>query len=172
MNKYVNGQIVPMTDEEIAEMQEEQARFEQIERKRPFTAEEVSRMVIEAKINDIAVDDNTALRMQEFYPVWQAGTAYTVGFKVQHDGKLFKCLTAHTAQDGWQPSTATASLWTEICEEHSGSADDPIPYTGNMALENGKHYEQDGVTYLCIRDSGNPVYNALADLVGLYVSLT
>lgn len=169
MIKWINGQIVPMTDEEIAEMQEEQARVEEMEKHRPFTEAEVNRMLIEAKINDLSVDDSTALRMQEFYPAWTVGNAYTVGFKCQHNGKLFKCLQAHTSADGWQPSTATASLWTEICEEHSGSADDPIPYDGNMALENGKHYEQDGVIYLCIRDSGNPVYNALADLVGLYV---
>lgn len=169
MNKWVNGHVVPMTAEEIAEMHRQQAEFERLEKHRPFTAEEVSRMVIEAKINDLAVDDNTALRMQDFYPAWQIGTDYTVGFRCQHDGKLFKCLTAHTAQDGWQPSTATASLWTEVNETHDGSADDPIPYAGNMALEDGKHYEQDGVIYLCIRDSGNPVYNALADLVDLYV---
>lgn len=172
MNKWVNGEVVQMTAEEIAEAQEQAQAFERYEKHRPLTEAEVSRMVIEAKINDLAVDDNTALRMQEFYPAWKAGTAYTVGFKCQHNGKLFKCLQAHTSADGWQPSTATASLWTEICEEHSGSADDPIPYAGNMALENGKHYEQDGVIYLCIRDSGNPVYNALADLVGLYVSVT
>lgn len=39
----------------------------------------------------------------------------------------------------------------------------------NGALENGKYYTQDGATYLCTRDTGNPVYNALADLVGIYV---
>jgi hypothetical protein len=38
-----------------------------------------------------------------------------------------------------------------------------------MTLEAGKYYLQDGVIYLCIRDTENPVYNALAELVGLYV---
>ena len=46
---------------------------------------------------------------------------------------------------------------------------DPIPYSGNMALESGKYYIQDYTIYLCTRDTGNPVYNPLADLVGLYV---
>ena len=32
-----------------------------------------------------------------------------------------------------------------------------------------KSNTQDGVTYLCNRNTGQPVYNALADLVGLYV---
>lgn len=50
-----------------------------------------------------------------------------------------------------------------------GTLDDPIPYSGNMALESGKYYIQDGVAYRCTRDTVNPVYNALADLIGLYV---
>lgn len=45
-----------------------------------------------------------------------------------------------------------------------------IPYSGNMTLEAGKYYSQSGKTYLCNRDTGNPVYNALADLVGIYVT--
>lgn len=32
-----------------------------------------------------------------------------------------------------------------------------------------KYYSQGGVTYLCSRDTGNPVYHALRDLVGIYV---
>ncbi len=126
-------------------------------------------MLIIAQINTLTVDDNTALRMIGYYPAWTSGTAYTAGYKVQHGGKLWKCLTAHTAIDTWQPSTATASLWTEVYETHSGTEDDPIPYNGNMALENGKYYVQDYVVYLCIRDTVNPVYNALVDLKGTYV---
>ena len=38
-----------------------------------------------------------------------------------------------------------------------------------MALNAGLHYVQDGVVYLCVRDTVNPVHNALAELVGLYV---
>ncbi len=136
---------------------------------RPFTAEEVTAKLITAQINTLPVDDNTALRMREFYPEWTVGESYSVGFKVQYADRLWKCITAHTAIDTWQPSTATASIWTEICETHSGTEDDPIPYNGNMALESGKYYVQDYVIYLCNRNTVNPVYNALADLIGLYV---
>ena len=38
-----------------------------------------------------------------------------------------------------------------------------------MAMESGKYYIQDYVIYLCTRDTGNPVYNPLAELVGIYV---
>lgn len=67
------------------------------------------------------------------------------------------------------PGMGTESLFERIDEQHDGSKYDPIPYIGNMALESGKYYSQDGVVYLCTRDTGTAVYNALADLVGLYV---
>lgn len=134
----------------------------------PLTESEVSRMLITQQINTLTVDDNTALRMTEFYPEWAVGTEYTIGYKVQRNGKLWRCIQAHTSQTGWEPENA-ASLWTEICESHAGTLEDPIPYSGNMALESGKYYMQDGKVYRCTRDTVNPVYNALSELVGLYV---
>ena len=168
MRIYENGSYRDMTAEEIAALQEAQAAFEAAERTRPLTESEVSRLLIAQQINTLTVDDNTALRMTEFYPEWASGQSYTAGYKVQRNGRLWRVLQAHTSQAGWEPENA-ASLWTEICESHAGTLDDPIPYSGNMALESGKYYSQDGKVYRCIRDTGNPVYNALSELVGLYV---
>ena len=159
-----------LTAEEIAEREAEQAAFEAAERSRPLTAEEVTALLIRQQINTLSVDDNTALRMREYYPEWEAGQDYPEGFKVQYGGALYKVLQAHTSQDGWEPENAP-SLWTEICESHAGTLNDPIPYSGNMALESGKYYIQDYVIYLCTRDTINPVYNPLAELVGLYVEV-
>lgn len=116
-----------------------------------------------------AADDYVALQAIELYPAWAAGQAYPSDYKVQYGGKLWRCVQAHTSQTGWEPEN-TPALWTEICESHSGTKDDPIPYDGNMALESGKYYTQSGKTYLCNRDTGNPVYHALAELVGIYVT--
>ena len=116
----------------------------------------------------VTLDDETALTGVELFPIWTIDRAYAVGDKVQRNGKLWRCLQAHTSQAGWEPENV-ASLWTEICESHSGTLEDPIPYNGNMALESGKYYMQDGKIYRCTRDTGNPVYHALSDLVGLYV---
>lgn len=168
MKKYLNGEIVDVTVEEIAAMEAEAARFEAAERHRPLTAEEVTALLIKQQINTITVDDQTALRMAAYYPEWAAGQDYTAGYKVQYGGKLWRCLQAHTSQDGWEPENSTA-LWTEICETHAGTLEDPIPYDGNMALTAGLYYIQDYVIYLCTRDTVNPVYNPLAELVGLYV---
>ena len=118
----------------------------------------------------VTLADETALTGVELFPMWAIGRAYAVNDRVQRGGKLWRCLQAHTAQVGWEPENA-ASLWTEICEAHDGTKYDPIPYNGNMALENGKYYTQDGVLYLCNRDTGNPVYHPLSALVGLYVTV-
>ena len=139
-------------------------------KRRPLTAEEVTAMLIKQQINTLSVDDNTALRMLEFYPEWAYGMDYSTGYKVQRSGKLWRCLQAHTAQAGWEPEN-TPALWTEICETHAGTLDDPIPYSGNMALESGMYYIQDYAIYRCTRDTVNPVYNPLAELVGLYVEV-
>ena len=79
----------------------------------PLTAEEVTRLLITQQINTLEVDDNTALRMVEFYPEWAADMAYTVGYKVRRNGKLWRCLQAHTSQPGWEPDAAP-SLWAKV----------------------------------------------------------
>ena len=168
--RLVNGVKTEIPAEEIAAMDEEQAAHEAAERTRPLTMEEVSRMLVAQQINGLTVDDNTVLRMAEFYPEWAADVDYSAGYKVQYGGKLWRCVQAHTSQEGWEPENVPA-LWEEICETHDGSLYDPIPYKGSMALVSGKYYSQDGVTYLCNRDTVNPVYNSLADLVGIYVEV-
>ena len=115
-----------------------------------------------------SLPDNVAVTAKMFYPAWKEGAAYRVGEKVQRNGKLWRVVQAHTSQTGWEPEN-TASLWEQINETHSGTMDDPIPYDGNMALVNGLYYVQEYVVYRCIRDTGAPIYHALADLVGVYV---
>lgn len=108
-----NGIMRDMTAEEIAAMEAEAAKFEAYERTRPLTAEEVTRLLIAQQINGLTVDDNTALRMREFYPEWAAGVDYATGYKAQHGGNLWSCLQAHTSQTGWEPENAP-SLWAKV----------------------------------------------------------
>ena len=115
-----------------------------------------------------SLDDTDAIQAVDLYDEWQPGTAYEAGYKLRRNGKVWRVLQAHTSQEGWEPENA-AALFEEINETHAGTLDDPIPYDGNMALESGKYYSQDGAVYLCIRNTVNPVYNALAELVGIYV---
>ena len=117
-----------------------------------------------------SLDDNTALTVKSLYPAWKADTAYTVGYKVRYGGRLWRCVQAHASQYGWEPENVPA-MWESINETHSGTEDDPIPYEGNMALTNGLYYVQDYVVYRCIRDTGAPIYHALAEMVGMYVEV-
>ena len=173
MKKYVNGKYIEMTAEEIAVMQEEAKRAEAQERHRPLTEQEVASMFLRQQVNLIEVDDQTAVRMTAFYPNWEdliGFTAEKTNFKFQYGGKLYKTIQAnHTFQNNWIPGVGTEALYTRIDEVHMGDIYDPIPYEGNMALVAGHYYSQNGVVYLCTRDTGNPVYNALSELVGLYV---
>lgn len=170
IKSYINGKYVEreLTSDEITRIEAESRHMRLEEASRPLSSQDVLAMLIHQQINTLTVDDSTALRMLDFYPEWAAGTAYTVGYKVRKDGKLWRVLQAHTSQTGWEPENA-ASLFEQINETHSGTVDDPIPYSGNMALTSGLYYTQDWVIYKCTRDTGNPVYHALSELVGLYV---
>ena len=119
-----------------------------------------------------SVNGNDALTARSMYPTFESIIGKTVkqGFKFTHGGKLWKTEQPEmTIQEHYVPGTGTESLYSEVCETHAGTLEDPIPYSGNMALESGKYYSQDGNVYRCTRDTGNPVYNALSELVGLYV---
>lgn len=124
-------------------------------------------------VNTMSLTDNDALSVKSVYPEWETliGKAVKQDDKMQCDGRLWKVLQQHTVQEQWRPGTGTESLYTEIVETASGTADDPIPYNNNMELEQGKYYIQDGITYLCTRNTEIPVYQPLADLVGIYVEL-
>lgn len=125
-----------------------------------------------------ALSDEKALIMVSYYPTWEEcvekGTIEfdKPGFKFSHNGLLYSCINPNpTFLSGWVPGEGTESLYTRIDEAHAGTEDDPIPYSGNMILFDGLYYEQDGVVYICFRDSGIAIHNALADLVGHYVQV-
>ena len=179
MNKWVNGELVDMTTEEIAAQETKRKTLEAAERTRPLNAEEVTALLIKQQINSITVDDQTALRMRRYYPTFAELVGQTVkqGTKFRADDSenadLYKTIQPElTIQAHYPPGEGTESLYTRIDEIHDGTQYDPIPYSGNMALENGKYYIEDGVIYLCNRDTGIAVYNKLAELVGIYVEVT
>lgn len=141
--------------------------------RRPLSQNEVSKLIIAQQINTLVVDDNTALRMKQFYPTFESLVGQTVkqGYKFTYGGKLWSVVQPQlTIEEHRQPGAGLESLYTQVCETHAGTLDDPIPYDGNMALENGKHYSQNSTIYLCNRDTVNPVHNKLSELVGLYVT--
>lgn len=126
-------------------------------------------------INTMELTDQQALKVKSLYPEWSefVGETLGVGKKVKYDGKLFKVAQEHLVQEHLYPSINTASLYTEIVEDKSGTIDDPIPYPadGNMEIFKGKYYIENEIIYECIRNSGQPLYASLANLVGNYVQV-
>lgn len=135
------------------------------------------------EMNTLELSAVEALEVVDWFPTWgvdegfREGDTITKNTKFQHEGKLYACLQDHVIMPHYYPSVNTASLYVEVTPDYNdqgeelGTLENPIPYEGNMVLEDGKYYSQDGVTYLCNRDTINPVYHALKDLVGLYVEV-
>lgn len=154
-------QYTPFTELEL--------RVREFERKRqPLTLSEITELLLSKLVSTLVVDDATALRMAQFYPEWEAGSVLAVGARVRWGEKLWRVRQPHTGQAGWEPENVPA-LFERIDETHAGTLEDPIPYGGNMALAKGLYYYQSGQFFLCTRDTVNPVYHALTELVDLYV---
>lgn len=66
-----------------------------------------------------SLSDEDALGGVELFPAWTAGETtginYSVNDRVRYDGRLWKCVQAHTSQIGWEPDR-TPALWTEVAE--------------------------------------------------------
>lgn len=95
-----------------------------------------------------SVDDETAVNNPLLFPEWVVGTEYTPGFKLQHNGTLYKVLQEHTSQSDWSPNVAP-SLFAEILPGQEGTEigewtqpDSTNPYSkGDKVTFNGKTYE-------------------------------
>ena len=125
-------------------------------------------------INTFDLSDKEALKRKRLYPEWASfiGKSLDTGFKVLYEGRLYKVRQPiAVVLENQAPSQLTAALYEEINETVSGTIDDPIPYNGNMELFEGLYYSQAGVTYKCIRSTGQAVYHDLSALVGIYVEM-
>lgn len=132
------------------------------------------RSLIESMSKELA--DADAVEAMELFPTYEKLVAQNAvverGFRFRYNGKLYRTeQPKYTFNGVYAPGVGTESLFSEVTLPGDGTQDKPIEYSGNMALENGKYYTQNGVVYLCNRDTGVPVYNALADLVGIYVEV-
>lgn len=94
----------------------------------------------------VNLTDEEALTGIELFPVWKADATYAVNDRVQYEGTLYKCLTAHDAQVSWTPSDSP-SLWVRVdnpAEEFPQwiqpvGATDAYPM-GAKVSHNGKHW--------------------------------
>ena len=124
-----------------------------------------------------SLEDAVALTAVELFPQWEnmvkAGETAEKGFRFQYAGKLYRVeQPSYTFVAHYVPgSTGTESLFSVVDEKHAGTIDDPIPFEKNMEIFENLYYTQNGVLYLCIRNSGQPLYHDLALLIGSYVEV-
>lgn len=125
-----------------------------------------------------SLEDAVALTAVELFPKWKelvdkAVKVDKVGFRFQYENKLYRTeQPEYTFVAHYVPGAAgTESLFSKVDETHAGTYEDPIPYEKNMEIYKGKYYTQYDVIYLCIRDSGQPLYHDLSALVGHYVEV-
>lgn len=126
--------------------------------------------IVKMKLSEL--NDNEAVDYSELYPEWSSriGKEVTVDTRLWYNGNLWKVTNAHTVQADWTPDTAS-SLFVKVTKDiEGGTINNPIHYSVNMELIEGKYYIEDGIIYLCTRSLAQSVWK-LADLVGLNVTI-
>jgi chitodextrinase len=71
--------------------------------------------------------DEQAEQVPNAYPEWETGVAYKVGDRRRYDGRLYRCVQAHTSQANWTPDKVPA-LWVRTSQE--GEIPDWVQPTG------------------------------------------
>lgn len=114
---------------------------------RERTTEAIQQADVKTAISYLS--DEQALTVKDLYADWdENGVGYTAGDRVKYNGKLYKCLQAHTSQADWTPEAAP-SLWAEILAGQEGTAigewvqpESTNPYKkGDKVTHNGKTWE-------------------------------
>lgn len=142
-----------------------------------YPEEKINQMIglFAASINTMNLTDEQSLQYKDLHPQWSdfIGKSLPANFKIQYLEKLYKTrqeISVVLDQDGYRPGeTGSEALYEEINETNKGTLEDPIPYNNNMELYEGKYYSQNGVTYLCTRNSGQALTHNLEELVDIYV---
>lgn len=89
--------------------------------------------------------DEQAEQVTRLYPYWAVDISYAVGERVQYDSKLYRCVQAHTSQEGWEPPV-TPALWVRTAQE--GEIPEWIQPTGAQdAYNKGDKVKHNGSTW-------------------------
>ena len=92
------------------------------------------------------IDEVTASENVELFVAWNELSSYAFNDLRKYNGKLYRCLQAHTGQADWTPDIAT-SLWKLIGINENGIPEWSQPIssadaynTGDEVMFNGIHY--------------------------------
>lgn len=110
----------------------------------PVTTEEVLGILIEAQQDTMLplIPDAIIERMESWFPEWNGeGHAYEVGNIVSYGWVLYRCIQAHTSQQGWNPVDA-ASLWAKVL------TDPDVPQPWEQPSSTNPYMKGDRVTHV------------------------
>ena len=92
------------TEEELKKLAQAQAESDLV----PLVNLMFVQMATEGKFDDTTITEHATQ-----FPEWAYPVAYAEGAIILKDGKLYRCLQAHTSQEDWTPEKS-ASLWKEV----------------------------------------------------------
>lgn len=120
------------------------ARAEELTWTLPFFDEYVDANTILDEVLDILTDEQ-AEQIPGAFHEWKPGIDYNLGDRMRYNLLLYKCVTAHTSQVGWEPPNAP-SLWSRIGEgdipewlQPTGAHD--AYALGDKVMHNGKKWQ-------------------------------
>lgn len=152
MKKYINGNYIDLTTEEITAMQKQAERAVLAEKSRPLTAEEVTRLIIRQQVNSLSIDDATASRMVDYFPALTGdGALVKAGTRINWNGTLKRA-----AVDLWDtpennPDNAP-TIWADI-QYRNGYRIIPETITVTTAFAEGEYGWWGDVLYKSKRNS-------------------
>lgn len=133
MRIWENGIIREMTSDELAQIR----RAELLEKSRPLTADEVSRLFIMQNINTVITDDATASRAVEFHPEMQYnGSLIPAKTRINWNGTLKRAAVDLWDTEQNNPDNAPA-LWEDIAYRE-GFRIIPEVITATLAFAEGE----------------------------------
>ena len=99
------------------------------------------------------VTDEFALQTIDMFPYWKTGLTVTQDdisngkHRYQYNGKLYKCVQAHTTQADWTPDK-TPALWVEVSLDEFPEWKQPAGAhdaykKGDKVTHNGKKWSSD-----------------------------
>jgi hypothetical protein len=101
----------------------------------------------------VSVTDEFALQTMEMFPYWRTGITITQDditngkHRYQYNGKLYKCVQAHSTQADWTPDK-TPALWVEVSLDEFPEWKQPTGAhdaykKGDKVTHNGKKWSSD-----------------------------
>lgn len=138
------------------------------------TKEELTAEFITMQINSFGLTPKQALHFAPLYPTFDKliGQRKKQGYMFTYNDILYAVAQPElTFEAHYPPGDGTESLYERVDNMHDGTLADPIPAATNMRYYKDKYYIEDGVLYLCIRDSAQPLQHLPSELTGSYFIL-